>query len=217
MRAKIPASIVEIGSLYRVTLQVDTAGYEIRRPRKDEYVFESDRDEPHLFGLGGKIAEREIAPGDEDVFVELLLMEPTEKSAIEFTSKFGLLCRPFSPGHGVPLHWLYATQELFARVRRKGWTIREVANYFEKSDWKVATADLELSTEKSKQPSLRWRVDTLRAFCWIEFIEDLKGSSKIAICTTCSKFFRRRSTYKGPLPSHCSSACKQRHYRERKK
>lgn len=226
---KKPTSIVEVGPLYRIVLEVHVDGYEVRRERDGDFVIGEENDDLYLFPLGSAVRQREIGIGEEDVFAELLLMEPTEKGAIDFTSKFGRIIGwggDPSPLLGDPLRELFELRQTFHDILQAGWSARELAarlattgvgNRRRPKSFSIGPADLTLTVDKLGQPQLAWYVSSLRSFLWLEFVTDLQGTPKIAICTTCGKFFRRRSTYRGPLPIHCSSACKQRQYRRRQK
>jgi hypothetical protein len=159
---------------------------------------------------GGKTRQYDIALGDMPIVLDLLEMPETEEGILAFAKSWGVLS-----GKTCPLDEFVQTRRQIDRIYRSNWKHRELLAALENK--KITSISAEVARRgRGKDLEVLWYARNLREFCWLEVLADLGGTSDIAICSACGRFFGHSSRM-GRAPTYCSDACKQVSYRKRQK
>jgi hypothetical protein len=201
---------------------VNASGYEIRKPTSQEierYKFsDGARVKNFIFPKAPLRPERyEAVLGDSDIFLHLINAAANENGLLEFAGKFGLLKSLRFQSVDESLNVRNNFGDMFANGLP---SFDEVTQNFSMKGWDgygvVGNAALIFETAHSRgaRTRLYWSVQYLEDYLRCEVLTEAGGSSRIAYCESCRKFYSRRAV-KGPAPDYCSNACKQKAYRKR--
>jgi hypothetical protein len=200
------------------------SGYVIRqRPYGPDDEDEDWSEGPFIYPADDTREDYEATLGETKIFADLLRLHDGNEAALAFTKKWGMLSsKPTSIeklfGTRDAIRHLYSPiDEKIHSLKPETFRLLLLSKILSAVEGNFVTAKLEFGIFSNRNaPQLIWFIDQLRQFLFLEIVEDCSGlASQISICRVCGAYITR-SSVEGPIPDHCSNACKQKLYRQRK-